>query len=226
MGDGPDVYSSNCMIDLYCENSMVQEAESVFKNLKRRGEANEFSHAMMLCLYKKTGRFAEAYEIAQEMKALGLLTETLSYNNVISLYASDGRMKEAVENFQQMLASGVRPNDATFGLLGVVLLRRGASKEAIKHLETVRTRDAQSGVREWVKALCSMQGDLCTEHAWFSSKRVQIRLGKSVGVTPQGEEVGLPHSLRRMGQCTFTQVVNMGTLLLHALSSGSLVKYN
>lgn len=156
MGDGPDVYSSNCMIDLYCENSMVQEAESVFKNLKRRGEANEFSHAMMLCLYKKTGRFAEAYEIAQEMKALGLLTETLSYNNVISLYTLDGRMKEAVENFQQMLASGVRPNDATFGLLGVVLLRRGASKEAIKHLETVRTRDAQSGVREWVKALCSM----------------------------------------------------------------------
>lgn len=154
--DGPDVYSSNCMIDLYCENSMVREAEEVFWDLKRRGEANEFSHAMMLCLYKKLGHFSEAYGIVQEMKALGLLTDKLSYNNVIGLYASDGRMREAIMHFQQMLASGVQPNDATFRLLGVVLVKRGVSKEAIKKLEFIRRHDTDSGLHEWVKALCSM----------------------------------------------------------------------
>lgn len=156
LGGGPDVYSSNCMIDLYSENSMVREAEEVFWNLKQRGVANEFSHAMMLCLYKKLGQFDEAYRIAQEMKELGFLVDTLSYNNVISLYASDGRMKEAVMNFQQMLASGVKPNDATFGLLGVILRKRGASKEAIKRLELIRKHNVHNGLHEWIKALCSM----------------------------------------------------------------------
>nr|UPT48712.1 pentatricopeptide repeat protein AaPPR662 [Agave angustifolia]UPT48949.1 pentatricopeptide repeat protein AaPPR1160 [Agave angustifolia]UPT49713.1 pentatricopeptide repeat protein AaPPR1232 [Agave angustifolia] len=156
LGDGPDIYSSNCMIDLYCENSMVREAEELFRNLKQRGEANEFSYAMMLCLYKKLGQFSEAYGIVQEMKTLGLLTDILSYNNVIAVCASDGRMKEAVLNFQQMLDSGVQPNDATFRLLGAILLKRGASKEAIKHLELVRKNNAHSGLHEWVKALCFM----------------------------------------------------------------------
>ncbi|ONK60598.1 uncharacterized protein A4U43_C08F20310 [Asparagus officinalis] len=156
LGDVPDVYSSNCMIDLYSENSMLQNAEEVFWNLKQRGEANEFSHAMMLCLYKKLGHFSKAYEIVQDMKTHGLLTETLSCNNVISLYASDGRMKEAVLNFRQMLASGVQPNDATFRLLGDVLLKRGASVKAIKHLELLRKNNAHSGLHEWVKALCAV----------------------------------------------------------------------
>lgn len=156
LDNGPDTYSSNCMIDLYCENAMVKEAKEIFENLKCKREANEFSYAMMLCMHKKIGQFDEAYEIAQEMNVLGLLTDTLSYNNVIGLYASDGKLKEAVKIFQQMLILDVQPNDATFRSLGVVLLKRGVSKEAINRLELLRKKDAQSGLHEWVKAICSM----------------------------------------------------------------------
>lgn len=156
LDDGPDVYSSNCMIDLYSENSMVNEAEEIFEYLKHKGDANEFSYAMMLCLYKKIGRFGEAYEIANEMDVLGLLSDPLSYNNVIGLYASDGRLKEAARSFQKMLECGVQPNDATFKSLGVVLLKRGASKEYINQLESLRKKDGQRGLNEWMNAICSM----------------------------------------------------------------------
>ncbi|KAJ0981570.1 hypothetical protein J5N97_009825 [Dioscorea zingiberensis] len=150
---GPDVYSSNCMIDLYCENSMVKEAEQIFNNLKHRGDANEFSYAMMLCLYKKIGQVDEAYQIADEMHDSGLVTETLSFNSLIKLYASDGRSREAIQFFQQMVDSGAQPDDSTFKLLGSILIKHGASKEAVNRLELVRKNDTQSGLLEWIKAI-------------------------------------------------------------------------
>ena len=68
------LYASNCMIDLYSDNCMVKEAREVFESLKVRGSANEFSHAMMVCMYKKVGRYDVAHMICKEMLALGLLT--------------------------------------------------------------------------------------------------------------------------------------------------------
>lgn len=160
--DGPDVYSSNCMIELYSENVMVEEAEEIFDNLKSRGQANEFSYAMMLCLYKKIGQFSRGCRIAQDMQDLGLLNDTLSYSNMIGLYASDGRMKEAVKAFQHMLASDVPPNDAIFSSLGAILLKRGVSRDAINRLELVRKKDAHIGLLEWIKILCSIVRLDCT----------------------------------------------------------------
>ncbi|KAH7665800.1 HCP-like protein [Dioscorea alata] len=153
---GPDVYSSNCMIDLYCENSMVKEAEEVFNYLKRRGDASEFSYAMMLCLYKKIGLVDEAYRIAEEMHDSGLVTATLSYNSLIRLYTSDGRSWEAIKCFRQMVDSGAQPDDTTFKLLATILIRHGASKEAANRLELIRKNDAQSGVHQWIEAVNAM----------------------------------------------------------------------
>ncbi|KAM0937561.1 putative tetratricopeptide-like helical domain superfamily [Dioscorea sansibarensis] len=153
---GPDVYSSNCMIDLYCENSMVKEAEEVFNYLKHRGDASEFSHAMMLCLYKKIGLVDEAYRIAEEMHDSGLVTATLSYNSLIRLYTSDGRSWEAIRCFRQMVNSGAQPNDTTFKLLATILIRHGASKEAVNGLELIRKNDPQSGGRQWIEAINAM----------------------------------------------------------------------
>lgn len=153
---GPDVYSSNCMIDLYCENSMVKEAEEVFTYLKHRGDASEFSYAMMLCLYKKIGLVDEAYMIADEMHDSGLVTATLSYNSLIRLYTSDGRSWEAIKCFRQMVDSGAQPDDITFKLLAAILIRHGASKEAANRLELIRKNDAQSGVHQWIEAVNAM----------------------------------------------------------------------
>ncbi|XP_043690887.1 pentatricopeptide repeat-containing protein At3g23020-like [Telopea speciosissima] len=155
---GPDMYPSNCMIHLYSERRMVRQAEEIFEYLKQRGDANEFSFAMMLCMYRGIGRFEEAVKVAHKMRELGLLTEVLSYNNVISLYAMDGRLKEAVETFQEMMKSGIQPDDSTFKSLGVVLLKCGVPKEAVCKLEVARMKDAQTGLNSWLSSLCSILG--------------------------------------------------------------------
>ncbi|KAK9059438.1 hypothetical protein SSX86_020140 [Deinandra increscens subsp. villosa] len=155
---GTDVYSSNCMIDLYTEQSMVKPAEEIFEKLRRCGTANEFSYAMMLCMYKKIGSFDEAFEIAKQMRESGLLTDLLSYNHVLGLYASDGRFKEAVTIFKEMIESGVQPNDSTFKSLGVVLMKRGVPKKAVKNLEDMWRNDYGSGLKAWLETLNSVVG--------------------------------------------------------------------
>ncbi|KAL8240061.1 hypothetical protein R6Q59_013416 [Mikania micrantha] len=155
---GPDVYSSNCMIDLYTERSMLKPAEEIFEKLRRNGNANEFSYAMMLCMYKKIGSFDEAFEIAKQMRKLGLLTDLLSYNHVLGLYALDGRFQEAVTIFKEMIEAGVQPNDSTFKSLGVVLMKRGVPKKAVKNLEITWRNDYRSGLGAWLVTLNSVMG--------------------------------------------------------------------
>ncbi|KAG6668746.1 hypothetical protein I3843_01G185500 [Carya illinoinensis] len=156
--EGPAVYSSNCMIDLYCERSMVKQAEEIFNSLKRKGDANEFTFAMMLCMYKKIGRLEEAIQIVRQMRELGLLTDLLSYNNVLGLYAMDGRFKEAVETFNEMIETAIQPNNCTFKLLGVVLVKCGVPKQAVGKLELDMKKDARSGLQAWVSTLSSVVG--------------------------------------------------------------------
>ncbi|KAK4434069.1 Pentatricopeptide repeat-containing protein [Sesamum alatum] len=153
---GRDVYSSNCMIDLYSERSMVSEAEEIFETLKRNGDANEFTYAMMLCMYKRNGRFVEAFCIARKMRELGLMRDLLSYNHVLGLYASDGRYREALATFDEMLKSLIQPDDSTFKSLGIILLKCGVPKNAIDKLELIRKKDTERGLQAWTSTLSSV----------------------------------------------------------------------
>lgn len=156
--EGPAIYSSNCMIDLYSERSMVEPAEEIFEGLKRKGTANEFTFAMMLCMYKKIGRFEAAIAIAKQMKELGLLTELLSYNHVLGLYAMCGRFKEVLRTFEEMLEASLQPDDCTLKSLSLVLVKSGVSKQAVGKLEVATKKDAQNGLQKWVSALSSVVG--------------------------------------------------------------------
>ncbi|KAL5852850.1 hypothetical protein ACOSQ3_007968 [Xanthoceras sorbifolium] len=158
LGVHPDVYTSNCIIDLYSERSMVRQAENLFENLKRTGDANEFTYAMMLIMYKRNGRFEEATRIAKQMRELGLITDLLSYNNVLGLYALDGRYKEVVGTFKDMVNAAIQPDDCTFKSLGAVLMKCGVPKRAVKKLEITRKKDARSGLQAWMSTLSSVVG--------------------------------------------------------------------
>ncbi|XP_062209971.1 pentatricopeptide repeat-containing protein At3g23020-like [Phragmites australis] len=149
------LYASNCMIDLYSDHCMVKEAHDIFENLKARGTVNEFSYAMMVCLYKKVGRFDEAHRICKEMQTLGLLTQALSYNSVIQMYVSGGRMDEALKVFKKMLASNMPPNDATFKALKVILVKSRVAKNETRKLELLRRNNAHDCLRQWYRALSS-----------------------------------------------------------------------
>jgi pentatricopeptide repeat protein len=90
----------------------------------------------MACLYEKTDRLSQAIEISKEMQELGLLTDQLSFNNVLGLYATEGRLREATKIFQQMLKAKVLLDDVTYKTLGTILKKGGLPLEAVNQLET------------------------------------------------------------------------------------------
>ncbi|KAL3741265.1 hypothetical protein ACJRO7_016836 [Eucalyptus globulus] len=124
---GPDVFSSHCMIDLYSERSMVEQAEQIFARVKHKGDANEFTYAMML--------------IANQMRELGLLADQLSYNN------------DMVGIFREMMEAAIQPGDSTFKLPGHVLMKYGVSKHAVGEVGVLAKKDAQSEARAWMSAV-------------------------------------------------------------------------
>ncbi|KAB5564062.1 hypothetical protein DKX38_004116 [Salix brachista] len=111
---------------------------------------------MMLCMYKRHERFEEATQIAKQMRDLGLLTDLLSYNNVLGLYALDGRFKEAVGIFKEMVEVSVQPSDCTFKSLGIVLVKCGISKKAVGKLGAMTKNDYQKGLQAWVLSLSTV----------------------------------------------------------------------
>ncbi|XP_047327734.1 pentatricopeptide repeat-containing protein At3g23020 [Impatiens glandulifera] len=151
-----DVYSSNCMIDLYSERSMVKQAEGIFESLREKGTANEFSYAMMLCMYKKLGRLEEGHEIVKKMREMGFLNEVLSYNNVLGLYSLNGRFREGVKTFKEMIRSSVQPDDSTFKPLGVILVKCGVAEKAVVELEVLRRECPERGLQAWMSTLDSI----------------------------------------------------------------------
>ncbi|KAK7278559.1 hypothetical protein RJT34_23591 [Clitoria ternatea] len=154
--EGPTVFSSNCMIDLYVKRSMVDQAKEIFETLRKNGAANEFTFAMMLCLYKNIERFDEAIQTANQMRKLGLLTDSLSYNNALDLYAIAGRPKEAIETYREMVRASIQVDDCSFRSLGTLLLRYGVSRQAVGKLKVLMEKDANSGLQAWVSALSNV----------------------------------------------------------------------
>jgi pentatricopeptide repeat protein len=129
-----------------------------FNDLKQVGKANEFSYAIMACLYKKIDRLSQAIEISKEMQELGFLTDQLSSNNVLGLYAAGGRLREATKIFQQMLKAKVLPDDVTYKTLGTILKKGGLPLEAVNQLETARESGIPHSMPALIVTLYSMAG--------------------------------------------------------------------
>ena len=111
---------------------------------------------MRFCMYRKIGKMEEALKIAGKMQELGLLTEVLSYNNVLAVFAADGKFKAVVDLFNEMIELDVKLDDYTFKSLGLVLMKSGVSKQVVARLEVARKKDGLNGLQAWLSALTSV----------------------------------------------------------------------
>ncbi|XP_050918699.1 pentatricopeptide repeat-containing protein At3g23020-like [Lathyrus oleraceus] len=87
---------------------------------------------------------------------LGLLTDSLSYNNVLDLYANAGRPKEAIQTFKDMVTASIQLHDCSLRSLRNLLLRYGASRQALDKLQVSMKKDTSNGLQAWMLALTSV----------------------------------------------------------------------
>ncbi|KAB5524512.1 hypothetical protein DKX38_022261 [Salix brachista] len=171
----PDVIVYGVLINAFADAESVKAALGYVDAMKRAGlPGNTVIYNSLIKLYTKVGYLKEAEEtyqllqlsdsgsdayssnstqIAKQMRDLGLLTDVLSYNNVLGLYALDGRFKEAVGIFKEMVEVSVQPDDCTFKSLGIVLVKCGITKKAVGKLGATTKNDYQKGLQAWVLSL-------------------------------------------------------------------------
>ncbi|XWS39247.1 hypothetical protein CRYUN_Cryun18bG0034400 [Craigia yunnanensis] len=174
----PDVVVYGVLINAFADLGSVKEATGYVNAMKNAGQPeNAVIYNSLIKLYTKVdylkeaqeviscqdstlinGRFEEATHIARQMGELGLLTDLLSYNNVLGLYFMDGRIREVVRIFKEMVSACIQPDDSTFKSLGSVLLKCGLPKWDVNKLQVTRKKDAQSGFRAWMDNLSSVVG--------------------------------------------------------------------
>lgn len=111
---------------------------------------------MMLCMYKRIGKIDQALRIAKHMRESKLMSDLLSYNNLLGLYALDGRVRDAVGTFREMIEAGMHPDDCTYKSLGSILIKCGLSRQAVTELEVAAKRDSQGGLEAWSSALSAV----------------------------------------------------------------------
>ncbi|KAK9085143.1 hypothetical protein Sjap_025554 [Stephania japonica] len=136
MDGGPDVVASNSMIDLYADLGIVSEAELIFNKLRENGQADGFSFANMMYLYKSMGMLDKAIDVAQEMQESGLLRDCTSFNRVLASYARNGQLVECGELLHQMVTRKLLPDDGTFKVLFTIMKKVDIPSEALAQLES------------------------------------------------------------------------------------------
>lgn len=133
---GPDIVASNSMLNLYAELGMVSEAKLIFDNLKQEGWADGVTYATMIYVYKNMGMLDEAINVANEMKASGLLKDCVAFNKVMACYATNGQLIACGELLQEMINRKLLPDRGTFKVLFTVLKKGDFPTEAVRQLET------------------------------------------------------------------------------------------
>ncbi|WJX58650.1 hypothetical protein P8452_44083 [Trifolium repens] len=136
MEGGLDLMACNSMITAFAELGLVSEAKLMFENLKETGRTNSTSYEIMMYLYKDIGLMDEAIKMAEEMKLLGLLEDSISYNKVLNCYAINKQYHEFVELLREMISKKVVLNRGTLKVLLTVLKKGGFPIEAVEQLES------------------------------------------------------------------------------------------
>jgi pentatricopeptide repeat protein len=136
MEGGLDLIACNSMITAFAELGLVSEAKLMFENLKETGRTNSTSYEIMMYLYKDIGLMDEAIKMAEEMKLLGLLEDSISYNKVLNCYAINKQYHEFVELLREMISKKVVLNRGTLKVLLTVLKKGGFPIEAVEQLES------------------------------------------------------------------------------------------
>ncbi|XP_062077981.1 pentatricopeptide repeat-containing protein At1g08070, chloroplastic [Humulus lupulus] len=106
LGLGCDVFVNSSLINMYAQNSELNNARLVFdKSLVR----NEVSFTALITGYASRGRMAEARCLFDKIP----IRDVVSWNAMISGYGHSGRFEEASAFFKEMLKANVRPNEST-----------------------------------------------------------------------------------------------------------------
>lgn len=114
----------NTMIDAYAIQGRYEEANEVYKTLKKsKLRPDSITLTTLIKASIKDGNLAKALDLLDDMKWIGLLPDLVTYNRIIEALCNANRLYEAKDLVNEMELTKVKPDSMTYVLLMTGLLK-------------------------------------------------------------------------------------------------------
>ncbi|GFP94482.1 pentatricopeptide repeat-containing protein at3g04130 mitochondrial [Phtheirospermum japonicum] len=130
--------SMNVLLDTLCKEKKVEQARSIFLELRPHISPNASTYTIFINGWCKIKRVEEAQWTFEEMRGNGFRPCVVSYSIIIQFYCSESKFYKVYEVLDEMQADGCCPNVVTFTTIMHSLTKSGDLNEALKIAERVR----------------------------------------------------------------------------------------
>lgn len=113
------------ILDTLYKKGKSDEAEEIWSEMVKKGCALDVAAYNVRISHAHGGQPEDVKGLIEEMTAVGLKPDTISYNYLLTSYCRNGRMDEAMKLYEELEASGFNPKAATFRTLVHYLCKNG-----------------------------------------------------------------------------------------------------
>lgn len=126
-GKGVEVtaVSYTTVLDSFYKKGKCDEAEDVWNEMLKKGCVIDVAAYNVRIGHAQGGEPEDVKRLIEDMGAVGLRPDTISYNYLLTSYCRSGRMDEAMKLYQELESSGFKPKAATFRTLIHYLCKNG-----------------------------------------------------------------------------------------------------
>ncbi|KAL1829436.1 hypothetical protein ACET3Z_007848 [Daucus carota] len=103
-------------MDLIYKVHGIDQAVNYFNNIPEQKKDVEVYGALLYC-YAEERSLEKAEDLMQEIRALGLLMETVSYNVMLNLYCKTGNFEKSKSLIHEMEEKGIKMDKVTYSIL-------------------------------------------------------------------------------------------------------------
>ncbi|KAI3741393.1 hypothetical protein L1987_59065 [Smallanthus sonchifolius] len=136
-----DLYASTALVDMYAKLGMLPSARQVFDKTKTRDVPTWNSliagkYELVHALFKNSRSDIEgALKVLDEMPAMGMLPNVVTYTTILGAYVSKGDMVSAKKIFDQILDRGWTPDATTYTILMDGFCKQGRLVDAVRVMD-------------------------------------------------------------------------------------------
>ncbi|XP_057721583.1 pentatricopeptide repeat-containing protein At5g46580, chloroplastic [Arachis stenosperma] len=131
----------NTLLNMCADVGLVEEAETLFKDMKQseHTKPDSYSYTAMLNIYGSEGDVDSAMELFEEMSRLGIQLNVMGCTCLIQCLGKAMEFDDLVRVFDVAIERGVKPDDRLCGsLLSVLSLSQGSKDDEEKVLSCLR----------------------------------------------------------------------------------------
>ncbi|ERN06053.1 hypothetical protein AMTRI_Chr05g64520 [Amborella trichopoda] len=155
----PEINGFNLLLDALCKCGLVEEAESMFRQLKPKLNPDGKTYNIIFFGWCRVKKPIKAMQVLDEMIGMGFTPENFTYNTAIGTFCRAGMVSEATHLFEFMRTKGSTvssPTAQTYCIMIVALAKANRMDECLKILSDMRNSGCLPDVSTYLELIEGM----------------------------------------------------------------------